>query len=66
MTPIQQLVARVLLAHLFVLSGFTKLLDYVSTQAHMESAGVPGFLLPFVILLEASGGLALLVGWKTP
>lgn len=27
--------------------------------------GVPGMLLPLVILLEAGGGLALVVGWQT-
>jgi putative oxidoreductase len=31
----------------------------------MESVGVPGILLPLVILLEIGGGLALLVGWQT-
>lgn len=30
----------------------------------MESMGVPGALLPLVILLEIGGGLAILVGWQ--
>ena len=31
----------------------------------MEAMGVPGFLLPLVILTEAVGGLAIILGWKT-
>lgn len=31
----------------------------------MENMGVPGFLLPLVILLEAAGGIAIIVGWQT-
>ena len=31
----------------------------------MESAGVPGALLPLVILVEVGGALALIVGWQT-
>jgi putative oxidoreductase len=31
----------------------------------MESMGVPGALLPLVILLELGGGLAVLLGWQT-
>jgi putative oxidoreductase len=31
----------------------------------MNAMGVPGMLLPLVILLEIGGGLAILLGWKT-
>jgi putative oxidoreductase len=31
----------------------------------MESMGVPGALLPLVILTEVGGGIALIVGWRT-
>lgn len=57
--------ARVLLAHIFILAGFNKIGGYAGTQAYMEAMGVPGALLPLVILLELGGGLALLVGWQT-
>ena len=31
----------------------------------MNATGIPGELLPLVILLELGGGLALIAGWKT-
>ena len=31
----------------------------------MESVGVPGMLLPLVIILELGGAIAIIVGWKT-
>jgi len=31
----------------------------------METMGVPGILLPLVIILEVVGGLALIIGFKT-
>ena len=31
----------------------------------MEAMGVPGFLLPLVIVLEILGSLAIIVGWNT-
>ena len=60
------LVARILLAHIFLLSGFGKLgAGYAATQSYMEAMGLPGALLPLVILLEISGSLALIVGFLT-
>jgi putative oxidoreductase len=56
---------RFLLAHIFIISGWTKIGGYAGTQAYMESVGVPGMLLPAVIAVELLGGLALLVGFKT-
>ena len=38
---------------------------YEGTQGFMESMGVPGMLLPLVIVLELGGGLALLAGFQT-
>ncbi|UYV38576.1 DoxX family protein [Rhodobacteraceae bacterium D3-12] len=55
---------RVLLALMFILSGAQKITGYAGTQGYMEAMGVPGALLPLVILLELGGGIALLVGWN--
>lgn len=58
-------VGRILLALMFLLAGFNKISGYSGTQAFMDSMGVPGMLLPLVILLEVLGGLALILGWQT-
>ena len=60
-----ELVGRVLLASLFLLSGLTKLGAYSATAAYMASAGVPGALLPVVVATEVLGALAVILGWKT-
>ena len=59
------LAARILMSQIFILSGFTKITGYAGTQQYMEAMGVPGALLPLVILTELGGGLLLLVGFKT-
>jgi putative oxidoreductase len=56
---------RVFLSLIFIVSGLGKITAYAGTQAYMESAGVPGLLLPVVIALEVLGGLAIMLGWKT-
>jgi putative oxidoreductase len=59
------LLARLFLAHIFLLAGFGKITGYAGTQGYMESMGVPGALLLLVIVLEIGGGLALIVGLFT-
>jgi putative oxidoreductase len=59
------LVGRVLLSAIFIMSGLSKLSAYDGTVAYMASAGVPGWLLPVVIILEVAGGLALIAGFQT-
>ena len=61
------LVGRLLLALLFVLSGFQKITGYSGTASYMASAGLPmiGLLLPLTILIELGGGLLLVIGWQT-
>jgi len=60
-----KLAGRILLALIFVLGGWSKIGGYAGTQAYMASAGVPGILLPLVILLELVGGLMIVVGFQT-
>lgn len=60
-----QLLGRIFLAHIFVLAGISKITGYAATQGYMESVGVPGMLLPLVIILELGAGIAIIVGWKT-
>jgi putative oxidoreductase len=65
MEKVSQLVARVFLGHIFLLAGVSKIGAYAGTQGYMDAMGVPGALLPLVILLEVAGGLAIIAGWKT-
>jgi putative oxidoreductase len=56
------LVARLLIAPLFIVFGFEKITGYASSAGYMEAYGLPSFLLPLAILVELGGGLALLLG----
>jgi putative oxidoreductase len=63
--PYADLIGRVLIATVFVLASWGKISAYAGTQAYMQHAGVPGSLLPLVILLELGGGIAIIVGLYT-
>jgi putative oxidoreductase len=65
MEKITQVIARIMLAHLFLIAGWQKIGGYEGTQGYMESVGVPGMLLPLVILLELGAGLVIIIGWQT-
>lgn len=56
---------RLLLATIFFMSGLSKISAYQGTQGYMEAMGVPGALLPLVIITEVIGGLAVILGWQT-
>lgn len=59
------LTGRVLLAAIFLISGIGKIGGYAATAGYMASLGVPGALLPLVIVLEVAGAIAIIVGWHT-
>ena len=68
MNNLQQLAApvgRLLLVLLFLTSGFGKIMNYSSTVSYMEGMGVPGLLLPLVIITETIIPMFILVGYKT-
>src|SRR4051795_10766399 len=60
------LLGRILLAHIFLVSGAAKILDWSGTEAQMAGKGMP--LVPALhigaLLCELGGGLALLVGYR--
>ena len=56
---------RILISLIFVTSGFSKISGYAATQGYMEAMGVPGMMLPLVIVVELIGGLMVMVGWHT-
>lgn len=61
---VMSLVARVLMAYIFIVAGWGKVTAYQATAGYMESMGVPAALLPMTILVELGGGLALLFGFQ--
>jgi len=63
--PYLKLVGRVLLSIMFIQSGAGKIFGYAGTVEHMNAAGVPGTLLPLVIITELGGGLLVLLGLFT-
>ncbi|MGH6866508.1 MAG: DoxX family protein [Methyloceanibacter sp.] len=64
-SPYLKLVGRILLAIIFIQSGFHKIGGYEGLQAAMESKGVPAILAPLVVLLELGGGIAIVLGLFT-
>ncbi|MDB5808368.1 MAG: DoxX protein [Betaproteobacteria bacterium] len=60
------LVARILLAQLFIVSGIGKIGGFAGTAAFMSGAGVPAApaLLVVIIALEIGGSLMLIAGWQ--
>ena len=65
LTAATRMTGRVLMSAIFLMAGISKLGSYAATQGYMESMGVPGILLPLVILLELGGGVTVLLGWQT-
>jgi putative oxidoreductase len=59
------LLGRIGMALMYLSSGWNKIGGYAATAQYMESAGVPGALLPIVIAVELAGGLAVLFGFLT-
>ena len=60
-----ELAGRLFLAALFLVSGLGKIAGYSETVAYMSALGVPGALLPLVIVTEIAGAVAIVVGWNT-
>ena len=58
-------VGRLLIAMIFFMAGVNKVFSYEGTQGYMEAMGVPGALLPLVIVTEVVFGLAVIVGYQT-
>lgn len=60
------LLGRVLLAFIFLQSGFEKVLNYGKTMGFMASRGIPEpqILLPIAIAALFAGSLMILIGWK--
>ena len=64
MTNILDLVARVFISLIFLLSGINKIGNYEGTVGWMESLGMPGILLIPAIILEIAAPILIIVGYK--
>jgi putative oxidoreductase len=69
-SPLQNsaaLAGRILLALIFVISGFGKITGFAGTAGYMASKGLPmpEVLLVGTIAVELIGGLMIAAGWKT-
>ncbi len=60
------LAGRILLALIFIISGYGKITGYAGTAGYMAGKGLPmvAVLLPLTILVELGGGLLIALGWK--
>lgn len=69
MNALQQfgpLVGRILIALIFVMSGFGKIPGFEGTVGYIASKGLPFPALAAIaaIVVELGGGIALILGWK--
>ena len=62
MNDYAKLAGRLMLALIFITAGWSKIGGYEGTAGYMQSMGVPGMLLPLVILVELGGGIAVAIG----
>ena len=64
MTNVFDLIGRILISALFLISAYNKVFSIDGTMSWMEGFGVPGFLLYAVIVIEIILPLFVIVGYK--
>tara|TARA_B100000579_G_scaffold399004_1_gene379644 strand:- start:336 stop:722 length:387 start_codon:yes stop_codon:yes gene_type:complete len=65
MANLFDLIGRIFISSIFLLSGYNKIFNYKNTVAWMEGFGVPGFLLGPAIALEILLPILIIIGYKT-
>jgi putative oxidoreductase len=65
MATLLAVVGRILIALLFIVSGFTKLIDPMATSQMLASVSLPPWLALPTGLFELLAGLALVIGYHT-
>ena len=65
MIKIFDLIGRIFISGIFLLSGYNKIVNYNGTVGWMESFGLPGFLLIPAIILEILAPLLIIIGYQT-
>ena len=64
MTNILDLVGRIFISLVFLLSGINKIGNYEGTISWMESLGMPGIFLIPAIILEIGAPILIIIGYK--
>ena len=64
MVNIFDLVGRIFISLVFLLSGFNKIGNYEGTIDWMESFGMPGIFLIPAIMLEVGAPILIIIGYK--
>ena len=59
------LIGRIFISSIFLLSGYNKIFNYADTITWMEGFGIPGFLLWPAILLEIILPILIIIGYRT-
>ena len=59
------LIGRIFISSIFLLSGYNKIFNYADTVTWMEGFGVPGFLLAPAIIIEILLPVLIIIGYRT-
>ena len=65
MTKILDVIGRIFISIVFLLSGFNKIGNYEGTVGWMESFDLPGFLIIPAIILEIVAPILIIIGYQT-
>ena len=65
MAKILDLIGRIFISTIFLLSGFNKIGNYEETVGWMETFGLPSFLLIPAIILEIIAPILIIIGYQT-
>lgn len=58
------LIGRILLGLVFLITALCRLIDYPETAGYLDGFGIPLPAVPLFILIELVGGLAILLGYQ--
>ena len=65
MNNLFDLLGRIFISSIFLLSGYNKIFNYADTITWMEGFGIPGFLLWPAIILEIILPILIIIGYRT-
>ena len=65
MANLCDLIGRIFISLVFLLSGYNKIFNYDNTISWMEGFGIPGFLLWPAIVLEILLPIFIIIGYRT-